>query len=80
MVPAQQLLLQFIHFKCLVMKVYLVTSCCCALVGIEKCQAIIVFPGQQAAFVKEYAGRILLAGCSISALPPVSIHVYNKGS
>ena len=48
------------------MKVYLVAASSCNLVG--------------AAFVKEYAGRILIAGCTISALPPVSMYLYNKGS
>ncbi len=62
------------------MQVYLVASSSCCLVGIEQCRAYIVFPAQQAAFLRQYAGCILLAGCSFSSLPPVTIYVYNKGS
>ena len=58
------------------MKVYLVSSCSLAMVGIEKCQAIIVYPAQEAAFIREYAGRILFSGCNLAALPPISVTVY----
>lgn len=58
------------------MKVYLVSSCHWAMVGIEKCQVIIVYPAQEAAFVREYGGRILTSGIDLAVLPPIPISVY----
>lgn len=65
------------------MKVYLVANSTCCLVGIEQCRAFIVFDAHQAVFLQQYAGCILLAGCSfsyLSRLGGVTIYVYNKGS
>ncbi|WP_276482882.1 hypothetical protein [Paraflavitalea pollutisoli] len=62
------------------MKVYLVASTTTCLVGIEQCRAYIVFDAQQAAFLQQFAGRVLQDYGCFSTLPPVAIHVYNKGS
>ena len=47
------------------MKVYLVTESPCALVGSESLKIMKVPPQLEAAFLKEYAGRIITAGSSI---------------
>ncbi len=57
------------------MKYYLVARSCCCLVGIEQCRGYRVSRSLQAAFEKEFAGRVLLAGSG--PLPfPVSYAVY----
>jgi hypothetical protein len=60
------------------MKVYLVATSASVLVGIEKCRLIIVPAAQQAAFSKQYAGRILIAGCSIAAWSSVPVSKYRQ--
>jgi len=61
------------------MQVYLVSTVTYSLVGIESCRIIIVPPAQEAAFLQQYAGRILQAGCPLAAWPQVTIIKYNKG-
>jgi hypothetical protein len=46
--------------------VYLVTKNHCVLSGAEALQRFIVTPAQQPAFLKAYAGRILLSGSSVA--------------
>ena len=47
------------------MKVYIVTENPCALVGCEDLKLMQVQPEMEAAFLKEYAGRIIASGSSI---------------
>jgi hypothetical protein len=47
------------------MHVYIITESSCAMVGIEKVKIVQVSFQQQAAFLKQYAGRILVAGSSV---------------
>jgi hypothetical protein len=77
MVPAQQFMLLFI-FKFLSMKVYLVSTSASVMVGIEQCRLIIVPAAREAAFLHQYAGRILIAGCSIAAWPSVPVSKYRQ--
>jgi len=58
------------------MKVYLVATSASRMVGIEKCRLIIVPAAREAAFLHQYAGRILIAGCSIAAWPSVPVSKY----
>jgi hypothetical protein len=46
-------------------KVYIVTENPCVLVGAEDMKIMQVRPDQEAAFMKEYAGRIIATGSSI---------------
>jgi sensor histidine kinase regulating citrate/malate metabolism len=52
--------------KLFIMHVYIVTESSCAMVGIEKVKIVQVSSQQQAAFLKKYAGCILVAGSSVS--------------
>jgi hypothetical protein len=63
--------------KCFVMKYYLVASTTCALVGIEQCVVFVVGPSRQAAFERQYQGRILMVSTCRQALPPVPGRVYH---
>jgi hypothetical protein len=45
--------------------VYLVTKSHCLVSGIEALQLFIITPAQQPAFLKAYAGRIILSGSSV---------------
>jgi hypothetical protein len=51
--------------KLFIMQVYIVTESSCAMVGIEQLKIVQVPSQQQAAFLKQYAGRILVAGSSV---------------
>ncbi len=61
------------------MKYYLVASTTCALVGIEQCTVFVVGPGRQAAFERQYKGRILMVSTSRQALPPCPAASISKG-
>lgn len=58
------------------MKVFLVTTCSLPLLGIEKCQAFKVAPAQEAAFVRQYAGRIVISSSNLAALLPIPVTIY----
>ena len=60
------------------MKVYLVSTSAAVMVGIEQCRLIIVPAAKEAAFLGQYAGRILIAGCSIAAWPSVPVSKYRQ--
>jgi hypothetical protein len=47
------------------MKVYIVTENPCALVGCEDLKIMTVQPELEAAFLKEYEGRIIATGTSV---------------
>lgn len=47
------------------MKVYIITKSSCAMVGGEALEIVKVPSEMEAAFLKEYAGRILVAGSSV---------------
>jgi hypothetical protein len=51
--------------KCLFMKVYIVNGKPCTLVGSEDLKLMQVRPELEAAFLKEYEGRIIASGSSI---------------
>jgi hypothetical protein len=52
--------------KLFIMHVYIVSESSCAMVGIEQLKIVQVAPQQQAAFLKKYAGCILVSGSSVS--------------
>lgn len=58
------------------MKVFLVSSCSLPMVGIEQCCAFIVYPAYEAAFFRQYAGRILLEGGDLLVLLPIPVTIY----
>jgi len=47
------------------------------MVGIEQCVAYIVCRSRQAAFTKQFAGRILLSAASREALPAAPLRMFN---
>ena len=48
------------------MKVYLVTASACPMVGIETLKLLLVPAAQEAAFLQQYAGRILAVGENVA--------------
>lgn len=60
------------------MKYYLVARTACVMVGIEQCRGYIVGRSLQAAFEREFAGRILMVTASAQVLPGVSFVAYKR--
>jgi hypothetical protein len=60
------------------MKYYLVARTACVMVGIEQCRGYIVGRSLQAAFEKEFAGRILIVTAGAVPLPGISFTVYER--
>lgn len=58
------------------MKVFIVATVSGSMVGIEKCRAFMVSPAQEAAFVREYAGRILWRLEEVALLLPIPLTIY----
>lgn len=58
------------------MKYYLVASVSCCMVGIEQCIVYQVGLARQAAFEKQFAGRILQVSFSKRALPAAPLRQY----
>jgi hypothetical protein len=61
------------------MQCYLVSSVALPMVGIESCRLLIVPAALEAAFRRQYAGRIVQAGCQVAAWPQVPVSKYKKG-
>ena len=61
------------------MQFYLVSTVTYSLVGIESCRIVIFPPAQEAAFLQQYAGRILQSGCQLAAWPQVTVIKHKKG-
>lgn len=55
---------------------YLVARSACCMVGIEQCRGYSVGRSLQAAFEKEFAGRILMVMPGPQALPGISFTAY----
>jgi hypothetical protein len=60
------------------MHVYIVTESSCCMVGIEKVKIVQVSSQQQAAFLKKYAGCILVSGSSVSEVLAKFCLLVNK--
>ena len=62
------------------MKIYIVTENPCTLVGVEDLKIMQVRPELEAAFLKEYAGRIIVSGSSIQdVIIKFGQHVNDQG-
>ena len=69
----------FLTSQLFTMKVYIVTENPCVMVGSEDLKIMKVPPEQEAAFLEEYAGRILAVGSSIQdALIKFSLALNNE--
>jgi len=62
------------------MQSYLVSSVALPMVGIESCRILIVSAAQEAAFLQQYAGRIVQAGCQVAAWPQVPVSRWRRAS
>ena len=60
------------------MKYYLVARTACAMVGIEQCRGYIVSRSLQAAFERQFAGRILMVTAGAQVLPGISFTAYER--
>jgi hypothetical protein len=58
------------------MKYYLVARSYCCMVGIEQCRGYVVGRSSQAAFEREFAGRILMVASAPQSLPGISYVAY----
>lgn len=60
------------------MKYYLVARTVYVMVGIEQCRGYIVGRSLQAAFEREFAGRILMVTVGAQALPGITYSIYER--